>query len=279
MVLRPKQKAKPRPPEEPKKFAPPKMHKVIGDPRRTWPGLEDLIARQEAHYDQKQPADSPEDPPSLEQIWDQINAMRPFYRADAMVVPIDPKVAARAFPEIDPPLVPKVNGPAEDRPARKRPPYIPPRDNNTRYDERQRRRRAQPLGEPFTCEAARLYAWAYYHLKQLDRQLQQKIATRQAEINRLQAKLNGSQEEPASAKPASAKQTGEKPTDKLQTNQEPKMNPSRVMQETSVIDQVPEGPVVRITNRHAHADEGMAPKTATVEPTLEPSEAVQRGPP
>ncbi len=177
-----------------KRFTPPKMHHQQGDPRRTWPALEKLIAKQEAYLNA-----SPEETSQEEPAWADRNIIRPFYRADALVVPIDPKVAAYAFPEGDPPrpdqasITKPVNLP-EARAPKDTLHDQPPRDSNTRYEEHQRRRAQRPLEEPFTEEGARLAV-----------RLEKEIAKKQARVERLRARLSGEKQDtsnqPSNEKP------------------------------------------------------------------------------
>ena len=158
------------------------------DPRRTCPELERVIARQEA---QELAAAQP--PVQEESRKYEPNPEQPGYRADPIVVPIDPEVAAHAFPEVDPPKIPKPVKPPELRlPSGEYRPK-PTRDWNTRHRERERRREKKPLRDPFTYESARLFAWTYYRLQKLDRQLHSEISAKQEEIDRLKSELGLSQ--------------------------------------------------------------------------------------
>ncbi len=225
-----------------KRFTPPKRHHLQGDPRRTWPALEKLIAQQEAYLDkQTQEADEP-DPK-----WVEYNTIRPFYRADSLVVPIDEKVAAHQFPAFDPPPCDSARQPNEVKLPEARLPEVklqpqPPRDWNTQYEAHQRRRSERPLEDPFTEEGARLFAWAYYRLQRLAVQIEKEIAQKQAEIARLQAELSGGQHE-----------TTEQPST------EKPMNSNKQSEEKNNIVPRQSRPLP-VSRRHAYADEGMAPQ-------------------
>ena len=82
-----------------KRFRPPKRHAIQGDPRRTWPSLERLIAEQEAHYENTSTEEVREEEP--QSVGN--NQHGPLYRADSLVMPIDTQVAAHEFPSVDPP--------------------------------------------------------------------------------------------------------------------------------------------------------------------------------
>ncbi len=244
--------------EKSKRFTPPKMHKVHGDPRPTWPGLEKLIARQEG---QAEDADQtarveglspPQQPPADD------SAEHPAYRADALVVPIDPQIAAHPFPEWDPPpLAPSQTTRPVKLPAARLPEvnvtYRPTQKRNGDYSDRLPGRRTQPLQEPFTQEGARLHAWAYYRLQQLAVQLEQEIRACEAQIQRLQTKLNGPENQPT-------------PTEATM----PEERPSTTTRFKRAFPPV---------KRHAHADKGMAPTAAACEVPAQPIQASGRGPP
>ncbi len=240
-----------------KRFTPPKRHHAQGDPRRTWPSLERLIAEQEAHYQNGLTQEVPEEEPSAEDD----NQDRPAYRADSLIVPIDPKIAAHQFPDVDPPQIPKPVKLSGERLPQAKHPHQPPRDWNTRYEEHQRRRSKLPLEEASTYEMARLYAWAYYRLQRLAVQIENEMAAKQKEIARLQAKLDGAQQEkteqPSTEKPMNTNPIHEEKNNKLERDLQPQ----------------------RDIQRHAHADEGMAPQRISVERTTQPTAAHRRGPP
>lgn len=188
--------------EKPKRYRPPKMHHLHGDPRRTWTSLEKLIARQEGRQ-----AASTEEVAEALSFWGDSDATGPFYRADALVAPIDPEVAAYRFPDFDPPplaggktaqpvKLPEVRLPSAKLRSK------PVRDWNTRRREEERRRSKRPLSDPFTQEGARLFARAYYRLQQLAVNLEAEIATKQAEVTRLEAEVEVDQEVPAGGKRA-----------------------------------------------------------------------------
>ncbi len=263
-----------------KRFRPPKMHAIQGDPRRTWPSLERLIAEQEAHYQNGSAQEVPEEEPRVEDD----NQDRAAYRADSLVVPIDPKVGKYDFPEVDPPKAPQPVKVPTERSPKASAQYRPPRDWNTRYEEHQRRRRKQPLEDATTYEMARLYAWAYYRLQRLAVQIEKEIATKQAKIDRLQAQLNGGQK----------KETNAQPTEKSMNNNEEKNTktqrqdrPLRVNQTHAQADldvapgmgELSGGWTGTTPRRHAHADEGMAPSKTQVASTAQASPTIKRGPP
>ncbi len=243
-----------------KRFTPPKRHHAQGDPRRTWPSLERLIAEQEAHYQNAPAQEVPEqEPRSADNNKDQ-----PSYRADSLVVPIDPKIAAHQFPDFDPPSIPKpVKLPSERLPEVKL--HCPPtRSENGPYDQR---RRNTPLEEATTYEMARLYAWAYYRLQRLAVQIEKEIATKEAETNRLQGKLNGGKQEQASStRPDRAVVT-------------PQTHAQADVSVTSDVVRTRGMVASNGTQRHAHEDEGMAPTSVSIEPATSTSIAHQRGPP
>ncbi len=249
-----------------KRFASPKRHHMQGDPRRTWPSLERLIAEQEAHYQNAPAEEVPKEEPSAEDD----NQDRPAYRADSLVVPIDPQVAAYQFPSQDPPpqasakAVNPVKLPGVPLPEAKL--HSPPKRNeNGPYD--QRRRNTRPLEEATTYEMARLYAWAYYRLQRLAVQIEQEIAAKEAETNRLQGELNGGKQEQASS--TRPDRTVATPQTRAQAD---------VNVATSVVRT--RGMVAcNGTQRHAHEDEGMAPASVSIEPATSTSIANERGPP
>ncbi len=257
-----------------KRFAPPKMHHMQGDPRRTWPALEKLIAQQEAYLNASPQEAAQEESPAAEATTD-----GPFYRADALVTEVDPKIAAHQFPPLEPPpfdprkIDQPVKQPAE-RSSTDNAAYQPPRDWNTRYDEHQRRQSKRPLAEPTTYEMARLYAWAYYRLQRLAVQLEKQIAAKEAEVQRLQAKLNEQNELPAATKETSVVKRGA----------------DRSVGSTGRHAHADEGMAPRKgcktiksrgseNRRHAQADMGMDPATDWVGPLANPSEVSPRGPP
>ncbi len=262
-----------------KRFTPPKMHHAQGDPRRTWPSLERLIAEQEAHYQNGSAQEVPDEEPRAEDD----NQDRPAYRADSLVVPIDPKIAAHQFPDFNPPEVPKpVKLPNERLPQAKHR-HQPPRDWNTRYDEHQRQRRKRPLEDATSYEMARLYAWAYYRLQRLAVQIEEEIAAKQIVVDQLQTELSGEPE------PKTEPQATEKPMNANLVHEEKsitksrQVRPGRVNRTHAQADlgvapgtvKTSEKATTNSTRRHAHADEGMAPQRV-----LEDSmEASRRGPP
>ncbi len=243
-----------------KRFTPPKRHHAQGDPRRTWPSLERLIAEQEAHYQNGAAQEVPEQEPRAEDD----NQDQPSYRADSLIVPIDPKIAAHEFPEFDPPSIPKpVKLPSECLPEAKL--HSPPkRSENGPYDQR---RRNTPLEEATTYEMARLYAWAYYRLQRLAVQIEQEIAAKQAETNRLQAELTGGKQEQASG----TCQDRTVATPQTRAQADVSVAPSMVRARGML--------ACDGTKRHAHEDEGMAPASVSSESATSTSIANERGPP
>ncbi len=244
-----------------KRFTPPKRHHTQGDPRRTWPSLERLIAEQEAHYQNGSAEEVPkEEPRSADN-----DQEGPAYRADSLVMPIDPKIAAHEFPDFDPSSIPKpVKLPSERLPEAKL--HSPPtRSENGPYD--QRRRSACPFEEATTYEMARLYAWAYYRLQRLAVQIEQEIAAKQSEIDRLKTKRSGGQVEPSKT------ESGNNTDVTIQTRAQADLGVApRVVRTRGIV-------VSHGTQRHAHEDEGMAPASVSIEPVTSTSTAHQRGPP
>ncbi len=267
-----------------KRFTPPKMHHAQGDPRRTWPSLERLIAEQEAHYQNGSAQEVLEEETSRADD----KKDHPAYRADSLVVPIDPKVASHEFPPLDPPPFDPPEVPKPVKLPKTRTPgasyrYEPPRDWNTQYEEHQRQRRKRPLEEATSYEMARLYAWAYYRLQRLAVQIEKEIAAKQIVVDQLQSKLD------AEPKQKTEQQATEKPMNANPVHEEKsittprQVRPGRVHRTHTQADLgVAPGTVKTIekattnaTRRHAHADEGMAPQRV-----LDDSmEASRRGPP
>ncbi len=237
-----------------KRFTPPKRHHSQGDPRRTWPSLERLIAEQEAHYQNG----AKDEPRPQEPNREDNNQDRPAYRADSLVVPIDESITAHQFPDFDPPEVPKPVKLPETRTPGASYRYQPPRDWNTQYEENQRRRSKRPLEDATSYEMARLYAWAYYRLQRLAVQIEQEIAAKEAEVKALQSELNGEPEP----------KTEQQPTKKRMNENE----------DNNIKTQRHDRPL-RINTPHAQAELGMAPALAFGEATTEASEVPRRGPP
>jgi len=102
----------------------------------------------------------------------------PQFCADYLTVPIDPEVAAYAFPEEDPPRLP----------GRKKTTKPSSRDTSSGR-QRKTHWREVPLEEPLTYQQKRYLAWTYYHLKLQDLELQEKILAKQAKIDRLRREL------------------------------------------------------------------------------------------
>ncbi len=267
-----------------KRFTPPQRHHAQGDPRRTWPSLERLIAEQEAHYENGVTQEVPEEEPPLANN-DQDD---PMYRADSLVVPIDEKIAAHEFPLLDPPPLdpPKIERPVKP-PAEHSPQdgaaYKPPRDWNSRYEEHQRRRSQRPLEEATTYEMARFYAWAYYRLQRLAVQIEQEIATKEAEVERIQTKLNGGQQEtthhPSTETPMDNKQRYEEKSITTPREGRPLRVDPRYAQADLVVAPGTLHENGHGTRRHAHADEGMAPGSGSVQQAATADVAEKRGPP
>ncbi len=267
-----------------KRFTPPKRHHAQGDPRRTWPSLERLIAEQEAHYQNG----SKDEPRPQEPNSEDDNQDRPMYRADSLVVPIDAKIAAHEFPPLepppfDPPEVPKPVKLPKTRTHSASDRYEPPRDWNTRYDEHQRQRHKRPLEDATSYEMARLYAWAYYRLQRLAVQIEAEIAAKQIVVDQLQSELNGepkqkpeqqSTEETMNANPVHEDINIAMPRDArhvgtITRHAQADLGVAPGSFNTS------EKATTNSTRRHAHADDGMAPQRVLEDST----EASRRGPP
>ncbi len=216
-----------------KRLTPPKRHHAQGDPRRTWPSLERLIAEQEAHYENG--------------------------------------------------LTDEVDSPEAERSPQDGAAYKPPRDWNSRYEEHRRQRRKRPLEEATTYEMARLYAWAYYRLQRLAVQIEQEIATKEAEVKRLQTKLNGGQQETTHEQPTETPMNTKQRYEEKSITMRREGRPLRVDRTHAQADLGVAREMVNEnrpgTRRHAHADEGMAPKTCSVEHGAPTEVAEERGPP
>ncbi|WP_144970058.1 hypothetical protein [Bremerella volcania] len=183
---------------QPKKFWPPKMAPPKRTPRPQSATLNEIIRRQEAQEEAAFQAAMTKDVPSKDPPVEAFDPDRPHYRADSIVVEIDPEINAYEFPEIDPPLVPSGLTPKRSRSDSGE--YREPRERDavTRYEERKRYRLRQPLREPLTYEAARLYAWMFYRMKKLNLQLIEEITAKQAEIDALEEELNAPVKEASS---------------------------------------------------------------------------------
>ncbi len=254
-----------------KRFRPPKKHAIQGDPRRTWPSLERLIAEQEAHYEKTSTQEVPQEEPQ----WTDDKPVRPFYRADALEVPIDEKVAQYEFPEVEPPKIDKPVKLPCARPPEATLRHQPPGDWNTQYEAHQRRRRQQPLQDPFTEEGARLFAWAYYRLQRLAVRIEKEIAAKQTEIDRLQTELNGGKQEDTHQQPNEKPMNENEENIRVQRQNRPlRVNTPHAQADLGVAPGMGKTTGMgngRGTRRHAHADEGMAPQKVL--------EASDRGPP
>lgn len=171
-----------------------------GLPRPTGPTLEKIIARQEAPKDAAY-RDAPVPPEPLSPI---LKPSEPFYRADPIVVPIDPEVAAFEFPEEQPPTVELPRKPRAI--ARPRRPRRPRRERfSMRLPKGKGRPRCKGFGDPLTYEGARLYAWTYYRLKALNLQLAGEICAKHEELETLQQEVAGVKVQAASEDAPSAK--------------------------------------------------------------------------
>ncbi|WDI41454.1 hypothetical protein [Bremerella sp. P1] len=194
----------------------------------------------------------------------------PSYGANRQVVDIDPETAAHEFPADPPPPMPTRRTTSvrldsfDQREPRER-------DEATRARERELYRLKRPLREPLTYEAARLFAYTYYRLQALDRQLHREICEKQEEIDTLQQELDGLKETPSHGE----RSQREKQV-KVRLYGEPKkmITPTRRQR------------VRHALQRHAQADLGVAlgrvheaSMSIAVEKTKETSEAHERGPP
>ncbi|MEW4562536.1 hypothetical protein AB1K70_08420 [Bremerella sp. JC770] len=220
------------------------------------PSLDALIRRQEAQEEAARQASDRENAPLPKPAPPVPNTDRPNYRADPLVIPIDPKVAAYQFPDGPPPPVvnfwkPKtVRTPSETiRPQRLR-------GVDDRFYDRMRYKSKKPLPDPCTYEMARLYAWTYYRMQKLDLQLQAEIEAKQAEIDALKRELEGGQEEvaPKTTQPVRAERPrAERPQGKtlssIQAFRETRKAFTRRRKEAAR----------EAFAGHAHEDEGMAP--------------------
>ncbi|WDI39912.1 hypothetical protein [Bremerella sp. P1] len=189
----------------------------------------------------------------------------PSYGANCQAVAIDPEIAAHEFPADPPPPIPTRRS-TTLRPASLDQREPRERDEATRARERELYRLKRPLREPLTYEAARLFAYTYYRLQALDRQLHREICKKQEEIDALQRELD-------SLKETSSREQRETRV-KIRLHHEPKklITPTRRQRVRGAIQ------------RHAQADLGVAPgrvgdaKVFETE-TQETNEAHERGPP
>ncbi|WP_144977991.1 hypothetical protein [Bremerella volcania] len=243
---------------QPKKFWPPKMAPPKRTPRPQSATLNEIIRRQEAQEEAAFQAAMTKDVPSKDPPVEAFDPDRPHYRADSIVVEIDPEINAYEFPEIDPPLVPSGLTPKRSRSDSGE--YREPRERDavTRYEERKRYRLRQPLREPLTYEAARLYAWMFYRMKKLNLQLIEEITAKQAEIDALEEELN------APVKEASSEEQPESET--------PPQVVSRV-ETQKIITPTRRERVLRVIEKRVHADIASEMETQQVET------ANERGPP
>ncbi|WDI42776.1 hypothetical protein [Bremerella sp. P1] len=192
----------------------------------------------------------------------------PSYGANCQAVSIDPEIAAHEFPADPPPPIP-TRRTTTLRPASLDQREPRERDEATRARERELYRLKRPLREPLTYEAARLFAYTYYRLQALDRQLHREICEKQEEIDALQRELDGLKKTPSHGEPPQrTKQV------KVRLHHEPK----------KLITPARRDRVRQAIQRHAQADLGVAPgrvgdaKVFEAE-TQKTSEAHERGPP
>jgi len=154
----------------------------------------DIIDRQEAlkkaAFDAYCQAEKSEHDERLNRL---VDAEDPSGLADALVIPIDPEVAAYEIPAKDPPPLPKKHR-ACSAPAK------PPRPRDL---EQQRRRRARErrlrcwwFASRPTPEMKRLRAWTFYHGKRYDLALQARIRWQQAHVDRLRRERLDERKEP-----------------------------------------------------------------------------------
>ncbi|MEW4565921.1 hypothetical protein AB1K70_25620 [Bremerella sp. JC770] len=254
--------------------------------RHRSPSLDALIRRQEAQEEAARQASDRENAPPTKPAPPVPNIDRPNYRADPLVIPIDPKIVAHEFPDGPPPPVvnfwkPKtVRTPSETiRPQRLR-------GVDDRFYDRMRYKSKKPLPDPCTYEMARLYAWTYYRMQKLDLQLQAEIEAKQAEIDALKRELEGVQEEvaPKQTQPVRAeKPRAERPQGKtpvsIQSFREARKAFTRRRREAAR----------EAFAGHAHEDEGMAPgaepdgssrsTTSEVDTNDDQASTNERGPP
>ncbi|WP_207395501.1 hypothetical protein, partial [Bremerella alba] len=179
------------PPQEPPFENPMHRAEYGNDPlgRPQGATLSAIIRRQEA---QEAITREPEEPPQVteeEHFTRVMDEAGPSYRADPLVVPIDPEIEAYEFPEEDPPTI--------EKPKKCQPPKLPPleprpkrdRQLHHRYREREIRRSKQPIQEPLSYQEKRFFAWTYYRMKALNLQLQGEICAKQEEIDALEREL------------------------------------------------------------------------------------------
>ncbi|WDI44190.1 hypothetical protein [Bremerella sp. P1] len=192
----------------------------------------------------------------------------PSYGANCQAVAIDPEIAAHEFPADPPPQIPTRRS-TTLRPASLDQCEPRERDEATRARERELYRLKRPLREPLTYEAARLFAYTYYRLQALDRQLHREICQKQEEIDALERELDGLKETSSrEERPQRAKQV------KVRLYGEPKkiITPARRQRVRGALQ------------RHAQADLGVAPGrlrdvNAAAAGTNKTHEASERGPP
>ncbi|MEW4562292.1 hypothetical protein AB1K70_07185 [Bremerella sp. JC770] len=252
--------------------------------RHRSPSLDALIRRQEAQEEAARQASDRENAPPPQPAPPVPNTDRPNFRADPLVIPIDPKVAAHQFPEGPPPPVVNFWKPKTVRPPSEtiRPQRL--RGVDDRFYDRMRYKSKKPLPEPCTYEMARLYAWTYYRMQKLDLQLQAEIEAKQAEIDALKRELEGVQEEVApkpakpvpEEKPREARPQGKTPSS-IQSFREARKAFTRRRKEAAR----------EAFAGHAHEDESMAPGAGSDGTTMNEDEAnndnegntQERGPP
>ncbi|MEW4565994.1 hypothetical protein AB1K70_25985 [Bremerella sp. JC770] len=228
--------------------------------RHRSPSLDALIRRQEAQEEAARQASDRENAPPTKPPELTPNTDRPNYRADPLVIPIDPKIAAHQFPEGPPPPVvnfwkPKtVRTPSETiRPQRLR-------GVDDRFYDRMRYKSKKPLPDPCTYEMARLYAWTYYRMQKLDLQLQAEIEAKQAEIDALKRELDGVQEAVALKKSQPVRKAS--PQEEPRAERPPVKTPSSIQsfrEARKAFTRRRKEAAREAFAGHAHEDEGMAP--------------------
>ncbi|MBA2114262.1 hypothetical protein [Bremerella alba] len=192
------------PPEEPPFENPMHRAEYGNDPlgRPQGATLSAIIRRQEAQEAiTREPEEVPQE--TEEEYFTRVmDEAGPSYRADPLVVPIDPEIEAYEFPKEDPPEIPK---PKKSQPA-KLPPLEPrpkrERQLHHRYREREIHRSKQPIQEPLSYQEKRFFAWTYYRMKALNLQLQGEICAKQEEIDALERELNRPHETPSKEQPS-----------------------------------------------------------------------------
>ena len=216
-------------PELPSKQVPPQPSKPV-PPKPTPAPLPDIEAMRKQAYDQLKAAfPSPPKRPRLKVDLSEADKGKPDPRTDHLVVPIDPVLANYEFPTTDPPKDSTAN--RSERPYEpKRKPLAP----LLRLPHlKKRKKRKRPLRNAYSYRTARLYAWTYYRLKQLNVQLLGEVDAKRRELYALQQEFLG----PAVATWV-AKQQAEKEKTNTSCEQAPQADPA---------------------DQHAQADLGVAP--------------------